>query len=400
MADRNILSLSVVATIISLCGSTFWTIIPLIMWDLGFSLMDIAIFYVAQSIPMLLFSRFFGILSDRIGKKRFIVLELIVSFVAYILFYKAFKIGCVDIIFLAIISAIVGFAWAIGGGAFVAAITTSLTRERTGKATGVYLSFDAIGWTIGSFISGYIADYYGVEFVFMLASTLSFIGLLIIIGGYFDRNRLEHENHLSIRKVFRESWTFKIKGRKMELLFLYIIVGLLNLGGSIYFLVFIIKFYIIVETKTMYGLITGFAGVLGFIVPYLVGNISDRVSKEEILFYVLTVRVGFMFYMAFSWDFMSAIIFWLLPLWGIINLALISLTTDFSHEGYESEAQAIRNVIGFVSATIGNIVGGVLSSVVNLDENISMMYIVLLVGCIFYLIGMIMSLVLLKRAQS
>ncbi|MEX0568168.1 MAG: MFS transporter [Candidatus Njordarchaeota archaeon] len=400
MVNRNLLSLSMTAIITSFCNSTFWTIIPLIMWDLGFSLTDIAIFYVAQSIPMLLFSRFFGILADRTGKKKFIIVELLINFFAFVLFYGFFVSGDIKIIHLALASSAVGFSWAVGGGAFVAAITTSLTREKTGRATGVYLSFDAIGWTIGSFVSGYTADYYGVEFIFMLAMILNLIGLLIIAGGYFDVISHAHTSFSIIKGAFRDSWTFRIMGRRIELFCLYAVVALLNLGGSIYFLAFVIKFYIIVGTKTMYGIITGLAGILGFLVPYFVGNISDKISKEKMLFYSLLIRIGFMAYMAFSWDYIAAIIFWLVPLWGIINLALIALTTDLSQEGYESEAQAIRNIVGFVSSTLGNIIGGIMSEIVNISRDLSMMYIILIIGCFFYLIGFIMSFVLLKRVQN
>jgi len=284
-----------------------------------------------------------------------------------------------------------GFAWSVGSGAFIAAVTTSMTREYTGRATGIFLSFDAIGWTIGSFVSGFLVDMFGLGIIFFMSFILMSFGAMIFFVGYVEESSGRHIDFSAIKKAFRDAWVFRVKGKDKLLVYLYGIVALLNLGASLYFLAFIIKFYIIVETKTMYGIITGIAGIFGMVTPYLVSRISDSIKKEWLLVYPLAIRIVFMFYLSIYWDKLISIIFWVMPLWGIINLALISLTTDYAIEGYESEAQAIRNTIGYVSSSIGNLIGGLIAIRVNLSENIMAMSKILIIGSSIYFCGLILA---------
>ena len=390
--NRNIVSLSFTTTISSFTASIFWTILPLYMWDVGFTLMDIAVLFMVQSIVMVLFARFFGLLSDRYGKKRFIFVEFLLCIFAYLLIYLVILLGFpLTLTIFIIFYLLMGFAWSVGSGAFIAAVTTSMTREYTGRATGIFLSFDAIGWTIGSFVSGFLVDIFGLGIIFFMSFILMSFGAMIFFVGYVEESSGRHIDFSGIKKAFRDAWVFRVKGKDKLLVYLYSIVALLNLGSSLYFLAFIIKFYIIVETKTMYGIITGIAGIFGMITPYLVSKISDSIKKEWLLVYPLAIRIVFMFYLSIYWDKLISIIFWVVPLWGIINLALISLTTDYAIEGYESEAQAIRNTIGYVSSSIGNLIGGLIAIRVNLSENIMAMSKILIIGSSIYFCGLILA---------
>ena len=390
--NRNIVSLSFTTTISSFTASIFWTILPLYMWDVGFTLMDIAVLFMVQSIVMVLFARFFGLLSDRYGKKRFIFVEFLLCIFAYLLIYLVILLGfALTLTIFIIFYLLMGFAWSVGSGAFIAAVTTSMTREYTGRATGIFLSFDAIGWTIGSFVSGFLVDIFGLGIIFFMSFILMSFGAMIFFVGYVEESSGRHIDFSAIKKAFRDAWVFRVKGKDKLLVYLYSIVALLNLGASLYFLAFIIKFYIIVETKTMYGIITGIAGIFGMVTPYLVSRISDSIKKEWLLVYPLAIRIVFMFYLSIYWDKLISIIFWVVPLWGIINLALISLTTDYAIEGYESEAQAIRNTIGYVSSSIGNLIGGLIAIRVNLSANIMAMSKILIIGSSIYFCGLILA---------
>ncbi len=399
--DRNLLTLSLTAIINAFVVSIFWTILPLYMWDFGFDLMDIAILWSAQTLMMILFSRFFGLMADRYGKKLFILCQMFLYVIAYVYLYIFISVyGQPSLFAFVVFSACVGLGVAIGGGAFIAAVTTSLTRRYIGKATGVFLSFDAIGWTIGSFISGYVVDNFGLRTVFLISLSLILLGIPLFSMSYVESKDRSIDNQFGLGGLFRKAWSFSIPSRHGYLLRLYSIVALLNLGSSFYFLAFIIKFYVIVGTKTMYGVITGFAGLIGMATPYLVGNVSHKVGYERLLVYSLGARTIFMIYLSFSWDKSVAIIFWILPLWGVINLSIISLTTDYALEGYESEAQAIRNIVMYVFMTVGNIVGGYISRFFDFRKNLMAMSTILILGSSIYLMGLVLSFSLLRNVRK
>lgn len=390
MKNKNLLSLSLGTITSSFASSILWVILPLYMWDVGFTLFDMGIMYAAQSLIMVLFSRFFGILADASSRKKYIVAGDITVVLAYAIITSYILLyNHLSFIILILFSIVLGFGWSLGSGAFAAAITTVLSRTYTEKATGVYLSADAIGWTVGSFISGFLIDTLGIIPVLFTALLSSLIGLLVIVVGYSEAHELRK---CSLRNALLDAWKLEVRGDR-NLLLVFLLAIFLSLGASIYFLVFIIKFYIIIGSKSLYGFISGLAGLFGILAPYLAGALGDKRIKE-ILLGALTIRVAFMFYLSFSWDLYISILFWLIPLWGIINVALISQTTRFSWEGYESEAHAIRNLLMQVAMTIGNILGAVLVDIFRVDYNISNMWIVLLIGALIYGLGIPIALMI------
>jgi len=289
--------------------------------------------------------------------------------------------GIINFQILVPLFAVLGIAGAIGGGALLAAVTTSLEKIKTGQAAGTYLSFNSIGWAIGSFLSGYMADTIGMKNIFMVSSLLVFVSIIVVIFGYQENG--EKKNIIS-RDVFLEAfklaWSLRFKGNKRKFSLLIILTIILNIGTSLFFLAFIVKFYIMLGTKTLYGIISGIGGTASMIAPYLIGRISDKTNKETILVSGIAIRSMFMLYLSIFWDKVTAIIFWILPIWSLISVSTISLVTDYTEEGYESESQSIYNVVAGASSTIGNILSGIIATIINLRQNIMLIYIILTSG--------------------
>jgi len=394
--NRDVWSLSATATIISFASSIFWTILPPYMWDLGFSFWEIAVVYASQSIVMLIFSRPLGIYADSVGKKKFIVSELLVILVAYIFLFCCVKAGYINSLSIAAFSILMGLAWATGSGAFAAAITTSLSREKTGTATGMYVATDSLGWTIGSFVSGFFADVLGIGPTLIISMFVICLGF-ITISFYHETGE---RRLISIGKAIRDSWTLSMPSKDNLLVYLFVIVASLNMGAAIFFLVFTIKFYIIVESKTMYGILSGISGLLSMVTPYFLGRLSEKVSKEKILGVAIAVRVLFMSLLVFSWDWLITVIFWITPLWPIITLELVSLTTDYSIDDRESEAHAIRNIVNMVSQTIGSLLGGFMAERFGVKKNVRLMALVLGLGVVVYALGIPLVFILHNRTKE
>ena len=393
--EKNLLVLSLMSSINGLACSLFWTIFNLYLWDIGFSLLEISILNASATIISLLFSRFFGKLSDYTRKKPFIATQFFLNSIIFLIFYLVISMGMTRFNIFIILYIMLGFAGSIGGGALMAAVTTSFRRKRTGEATGTFLSFSAIGWTVGSFLSGFIADNFGILYITLSASLLIFVSEVLLLLGYSEV--YVKRERKTLREIFAETWSLQIEGDTRSLLLLFLVIALFNFGGAIYNLAFTIKMYIIFETKTMFGVISGFCGISNMIAPYLVGRYSDRVSKEKMLLGGLIVRDIFMLYLAISWSKIATIIFMVTPMWVFINIPIVSLTTEYSGLGHESETQSIRGIVAGCFSTIGSITSGVIAEMIDLRNNISAMYIILLIGCVFYFMALIPSIILRKN---
>lgn len=392
--NSNLLSLSATAVALGFSISVFWTILPPFMWDLKFDFLEMAMVYVSQSLVVLIFSRAMGIYADATGRKNFITMELTVLLVAYVIFYLFVEENLVCVASIILFSVLIGLATAVGGGALAAAITTVLGRERASVASGIFMASDALGWTLGSFASGILVDMLGVKSTLLVSIFSTLLGLLAVS---FYREKFV-KIHTSFKKAFKAAWKLSLPSRDNLLLRLFAIVSVFSFGSSMYFLVFIIKFYIIVGSKTLYGILSGVSGIVSTVTPYFFGVLGERVRQEKILVCALFVRTLLMIVLVFSWDLTLSIVFWLMPLWTIISLGFVSLTTSYSLEARESEAHAMRNVVGTIFMALGDIVGGVVSEMIGAAENVASMSIVLGLGAAVHSIGIPLAIMLIKKS--
>lgn len=74
-----------------------------------------------------------------------------------------------------------GFVWSFISIGQISLINRSSTPQNRGKAIGYYNSIIGVGQILGAFISGFIVDFYGFSYTFIIASVLVLIGLSLII---------------------------------------------------------------------------------------------------------------------------------------------------------------------------------------------------------------------------
>jgi len=382
---ENIEVLSLVALLNAIAGSLFWTVFNLYLWDIGLSLLDIMIL---NSIPVAISistSRFFGILADSRGRKYFIIVDLVIVGSSFLALSFLIVRGLITFTILLVLFVMLGIGASVGGGALVAAVTTSLKRERSGEATGVYLSFGALGWMIGSFVSGFVADRLGMYVVSFISGILTMSSVAVVAFTY--REVVYHKRRVGVLEALKASWSMGIHSRGRNFILLLIVVALYSFGGSIYMCAFTIKMYLILGSMTMYGVVSGFSGLTNMFMPYIVGRIGDRYSKETLLLCGMVVRNTFVLYLAFTWDVLPIIIFMVAPMWVFIHVPITSLTTDYSEEGYESEAQSLRGIIHGVFNMTGGLAGGLIAEMLNVRANIHALDIVLIIGSTFLFIA-------------
>ncbi|MCR8455915.1 MAG: MFS transporter [Candidatus Korarchaeota archaeon] len=378
---RNVAAVLLTSIITSFAGSLFGTVFNLYLLDLKYTLLEISILNAISALMIFTLSRFFGRWADISGRKGFILAGILIASLAYFIFFLILKANAVNFINLAILFAILGLAGSVGTGAHLAITTTMMERNKTGTSFGVFLGSSSLGGALGSFLSGYLVDQYGMAIVSLIVAVLDFWGALLFSSLFVESVK---PSKVPLGKIFKDSWGFKISGNIRALALIYLTAAISSFGISLYGLPFSIKMYKLLGSKTTYGFITGITGLINTITPYFAGRLSDKTSKEKILIGGLIARSLYMTYLAMTWDVVSIIIFAIVPFWVFIHIPLISSITDFSTEGHESETQSIGNIIMTISSIIGTLTGGIIANIVGVESNIKAINTVLVIGAIIY----------------
>lgn len=362
-------------------GSLFWTVFNLYLWDLNYTLLEISILNIIPTMISIMFSRFFGKWSDVASRKVFIVVGTLISSVSYLFLGFLIINHMLDYSRLIIIFMFFGVSGAISSGALIAVSTTIFERKKSGTSFGTYLSFSAIGWTIGSFLSGVLADLYGIAFISFLTGGFQMLAALLYALFYSEELK---RREMRLVDIFRDSWSLKVAGDAKLLFYLYLISSIFALGSSIYNLAFSIKIYIMFESKTYYGYVMGIAGLSNVVSPYLAGRLADKTSKEKLLLGGILARDLYMGYLAIAWDKIATIIFMIAPFWVFIHVPTVAATTDYSKEGHESEIQSLRSIVISISNMLGTLISGLIARIYDVRHNIMAINIVLIIGTIVY----------------
>lgn len=256
------------------------------------------------SISFIIFSPIFGWLSDRFGRKKFIlVLSFISPFLPLALVWSK---NILVYSFFKFLSGIFGVA-----GVLIFSLLGDLLEKSksSGFLFGVYIFGPSIGGAIGSLLSGYIASYFGsLAISYYLAFFASLLSLFFLV--------------LALRKVeIKKSFARKKKGGSILLLFSIPILSVLisNFWFSFHMSMrgllwpFLVKNFAGERIAPFYSsIIFSSMGILvGMTVP-LVGKIGDK-AGHIFAFFLGWLMMGIAgMALAFSYSFTYLYIFSLL----------------------------------------------------------------------------------------
>ncbi len=143
---------------------------------LGLTMEQIGILFTVIGVVQVIFMFPAGSLSDRVGKKKMIVIGSIIAsvFIGAIVLAFGFYSLLLIIAFYTVGRSIVRPS--------IPALVTSLTpKHNRGKGMGIYTFFQNMAWAGGSFASGMISDTFGRRFPFISAFFIGLLGALIIM---------------------------------------------------------------------------------------------------------------------------------------------------------------------------------------------------------------------------
>jgi len=143
--------------------------------ELGLSNWHIGVVFAMIGFVQVVFMFPAGSLADRVGKKKLIIAGSLIA----ALFSGAIVLA-VDFWTLIIIVALYTLGRSIARPLFPAIISSLTAKENRGKGMGIYTLAQNLSFATGAMSSGYISEFMGRDYPFLLAAVIGFLGVLII----------------------------------------------------------------------------------------------------------------------------------------------------------------------------------------------------------------------------
>lgn len=174
MKDKTVYLICLSVFPFMVCTGIIYSILPLYFQSLGAGKTQIGLLYTCGASAGAIMAPFLGQLSDKIGRKRVLLLSMALFalvFLGYALSTKTHHLFPVQVG--------EGMAWAALGASAVALIADFVPEERRGKAMGIYNSTWNFGWIIGPSLGGVLSDQIGFRLTFMISVFIIATGMAI-----------------------------------------------------------------------------------------------------------------------------------------------------------------------------------------------------------------------------
>lgn len=173
--NRKVVIFSISLLPLMVSSGMMYSVLPLyISEELGANRIQIGLLFTTAAITGTLTSIYIGKLADRVGRKPLILLAQIL-FALVMLVYSAINYY----LYAFPIHVLEGFAWASVGVAAPAFIADITGKGERGEAMGVYNTVWNLGWVIGPFLGGALAEIFGFRVMLRVSFLTIIVGLII-----------------------------------------------------------------------------------------------------------------------------------------------------------------------------------------------------------------------------
>lgn len=231
------------------------------------------------SICFALFSIYIGRWSDRVGRKRLVVLGLLVGLLYALLYSMVLNIFHIYG---------VKFAWALSAvttGPILAAYLQDFLEpfENKGKYFGYVYSLQSVAGSAGALLGGYVAHTFGLSAPFyILAGTYL---ALFALAGLFLRSEVDQTTNTDRPQQLSTLATLRYVLSKPELLFYLSFNTSFGINWGIKAFLWPLAIYAIAGSDLITGSIFATMGLVAFILLPFAGGIVDRFGAFRISFF-------------------------------------------------------------------------------------------------------------------
>ena len=173
---RYIFSILFISVFISMLGlGVFSPILPLFAKNLGASGLWVGLIFAGFAISRAIFMPIMGIYSDKHGRKALMLIGLILFSILSISYLFVHSIYL-----LVIIRFLHGFSTALVVPIAISYVSEITKKDKEGKTIGFFNISLFLGMAFGPLFGGFIYDYLGLNYIFIVMFVMSFIALFIV----------------------------------------------------------------------------------------------------------------------------------------------------------------------------------------------------------------------------
>ncbi len=289
---------------------------------------------------------FSGKLSDTIGRKKVMIIGIIICFIVSLLYPLSFSIW-----FFLILRFLHGFSAGFLPTGATALVTDILPKEARGRGMGIWGTFISLGIGVGQALGDWLFRKFGMDNLFLFAAiTALFAGFLIAyVKETLEKKQKFKFNHLSItiKDVFEPSVSPAA----------FVMFLTASCSGIIFVLTPDISDYLGINNK---GWFFGIYVLSTIVIRLFTSSLSDKIGRRKTLLIGVIILIASMFLIGTAHDITAyttaAVLFGVAT--GITSPTLFAWTADLSHidrRGVGSGTMFIALELGIMLGSISTI---------------------------------------------
>jgi multidrug resistance protein len=301
---------------------------------------------------------FSGKLSDTIGRKKVMIIGIIVCFVVSLLYPLSFSIW-----FFLILRFLHGFSAGFLPTGATALVTDILPKESRGRGMGIWGTFISLGIGVGQSMGDWLFRLYGMDNLFVFAAIISLVAALLIA---YVKETLEvqqkfklHHLSITVQDVFEPS--------VLPAAFVMFLTA--SCSGIIFVLTPDISDYLGINNK---GWFFGIYVISTIVIRLFTSSLSDKIGRRKTLLIGVVLLIASMFLIGTAHNLSAyttaAVLFGVAT--GITSPTLFAWTADLSHK----DRRGVGSGTMFIALELGIMLGSI-STIFTYNNHFETIYI-------------------------
>ena len=301
---------------------------------------------------------FSGKLSDTIGRKKVMIIGIVICFIVSLLYPLSFSIW-----FFLLLRFLHGFSAGFLPTGATALVTDILPKESRGRGMGIWGTFISLGIGVGQSLGDWLFRLFGMNNLFIFAAIISLIAALLIayVKETLEKQQKFKLHHLSIRvqDVFEPS--------VLPAAFVMFLTA--SCSGIIFVLTPDISDYLGINNK---GWFFGIYVISTIVIRLFTSSLSDKIGRRKTLLIGVVLLIVSMFLIGTAHDLTAyttaAVLFGVAT--GITSPTLFAWTADLSHK----DRRGVGSGTMFIALELGIMLGSI-STIFTYNNHFETIYI-------------------------